>query len=181
MEKLNDLSLVTQVAVFHNRKAFALLVKKYQSPIRAFFLRQTLGDSQLSDDLAQDTFVKAYTHITSFRGMAGFSTWLYRIAYNVWYDYQRSRHVTVDVDTPTASSQHAALPQGGLKMDLMSALQILSENERTCITLQLMDGQPIDKIAEITGLATGTIKSHLSRGKLKLANYLKQNGYDRRS
>ena len=180
MEKLNDLSLVTQVAVFHNRKAFDLLVKKYQSPIRGFFLRQTLGDGQLSDDLAQDTFVKAYTHITSFRGLSGFSTWLYRIAYNVWYDYQRSHRVTVDMDSPTVSAKNAEQSQRGLKMDLMSALQILSENERTCVTLQLMDGQSIDKIAEITGLATGTIKSHLSRGKAKLASYLKQNGYDRR-
>ena len=67
----------------------------------------------------------------------------------------------------------------GLKMDLLKALQILNENERTCITLQLMDGLSIDKIAEVTGLAQGTIKSHLSRGKQKLASYLKQNGYDR--
>ena len=176
---VNDLSLVTQVAVFHNRKAFDLLVKKYQSPIRSFFLRQTLGDGQLSDDLAQDTFVKAYTHIASFRALSGFSTWLYRIAYNVWYDYNRSHKMTVDMDTPAVSSKNAEQSQGGLRMDLMNALKILSENERTCVTLQLMDGQPIGKIAEITGLATGTVKSHLSRGKMKLASYLKQNGYDR--
>lgn len=180
MKQLNDISLVTQVAVFHNRKAFDQLVTKYQSPIRGFFLRQTLGDTQLSDDLAQDTFIKAYTHIASFHGLAGFSTWLYRIAYNVWYDYNRSHKQTLDMDTPAVSRQNAENTHGGLKMDLMNALKILSENERTCITLQLMDGLPIDKIAEITGLATGTIKSHLSRGKTKLASYLKQNGYDRK-
>lgn len=53
MNELNDISLVTQVAVFHNRRAFDRLVVKYQSPIRRFFLNQTLGDRQLSDDLAQ--------------------------------------------------------------------------------------------------------------------------------
>lgn len=179
MEKLNDLSLVAQVTVFHNRRAFDQLVKKYQSPIRGFFLRQTLGDAQLSDDLAQDTFVKAYTHLSSFHGMANFSTWLYRIAYNVWYDYNRSHKITEDMDTPSVSRKNAENGNGGLRMDLMNALKILSENERTCVTLQLMDGQPIDKIAEITGLASGTVKSHLSRGKNKLASYLKQNGYDR--
>ena len=179
MEKVNDLSLVTKVVMLHDRKSFDLLVKKYQSPIRGFFLRQTLGDAQLSDDLAQDTFVKAYTHLASFKGAASFSTWLYRIAYNVWYDYTRSHKVTQDIDTPAVARQNAQGANASLKMDLLNALKILSDNERTCITLQLMEGLPIDKIVEVTGLAQGTVKSHLSRGKQKLASYLKQNGYDR--
>ena len=179
MEKLSDISLVTKVVMLHDRKSFDLLVKKYQSPIRGFFLRQTLGDSQLSDDLAQDTFVKAYTHLASFKGVSQFSTWLYRIAYNVWYDYTRSHKDTQDIDQPAVSGKNAQTGNAGLKMDLLNALKILSDNERTCITLQLMDGLSIDKIAEVTGLAQGTIKSHLSRGKTKLASYLKQNGYDR--
>lgn len=180
MKQLNDISLVAQVAVFHNRKAFDQLVVKYQSPIRAFFLRQTLGDAQLSDDLAQDTFVKAYTHITSFKGLSGFSTWLFRIAYNVWFDYHRSHKETLDMDMPTVALKNSNNAQAGLRMDLKKALGILSEKERTCITLQLMDGFTIDKIAEITGLADGTVKSHLSRGKAKLATFLKQNGYEKR-
>ncbi len=179
MEQVSDISLVTNVVTLHDRKSFDLLVKKYQSPIRGFFLRQTLGDAQLSDDLAQDTFVKAYAHLASFKGTAHFSTWLYRIAYNVWYDYTRSHKITQDIDTPVVARQNAQGGNAGLKMDLLNALKILSDNERTCITLQLMDGLPIDKIAEVTGLAQGTIKSHLSRGKNKLASYLKQNGYDR--
>ena len=179
MEKLSDLSLVTKVVMLHDRKSFDLLVKKYQSPIRGFFLRQTMGDVQLSDDLAQDTFVKAYTHLASFKGAANFSTWLYRIAYNVWYDYTRSHKVTQDMETPAVARKNAQGTNSALKMDLLNALRILSENERTCITLQLMEGLPIDKIVEVTGMAQGTIKSHLSRGKSKLASYLKQNGYDR--
>lgn len=83
MTDLSDISLITQVTVFHNRQAFNRLVVKYQSPIRRFFLNQTLGDEQLSDDLAQDTFIKAYTNLQKFRGLSNFSTWLFRIAYNV--------------------------------------------------------------------------------------------------
>ena len=179
MEQLNDISLVTKVAVFHDRKSFDLLVRKYQSPIRAFFLHQTMGDSQLSDDLAQDTFIKAYMHIKSFQGKANFSTWLYRIAYNVWHDYTRSHKVTQDIDTSVVVHKNVAMGSGTLRMDIMNALRVLNENERTCITLQLMDGLSIDNIAEVTGMAQGTIKSNLSRGKMKLASYLKQNGYDR--
>ena len=61
MNTLDDLTLVRQVTVSHNKRAFDQLVVRYQSPIRRFFLSQTLGDEPLSDDLAQDTFVKAYT------------------------------------------------------------------------------------------------------------------------
>lgn len=178
MKDFEDISLVTQVAVFHNRKAFDRLVVKYQSPIRRFFLGQTLGDEMLSDDLAQDTFIKAYTHIEKFRGMASFSTWLYRIAYNVYLDYVRSKRMTDDLDTPAVVMKNTQAVDSNLRMDLQEALAILSPNERLCITLQLMEGQPIDKIADITGLNDGTVKSHLSRGKKRLAEYLKKNGYD---
>ena len=56
MSQLNDISLVAQVVVFRNTRAFDQLVQKYQSPVRRFFLNLTCGDSELSDDLAQDTF-----------------------------------------------------------------------------------------------------------------------------
>ena len=70
MSQLNDISLVAQVVVFRNTRAFDQLVRKYQSPVRRFFLHQTCGDSELSDDLAQDTFIKAYTNIASFKNLS---------------------------------------------------------------------------------------------------------------
>ena len=179
MADLNDISLVTQVAVFHNKRAFDQLVRKYQSPVRRFFLNQTLGDEQLSDDLSQETFIKAYVNITKFKGISSFSTWLFRIAYNVHYDYLRSLHQTEDIDTSAAIRASSSSSDEGLKMDLYKALAQLKPDERTCITLQLIDGHQVDKIAEITGIPANTVKSHLKRGKDKLAIYLKQNGYDR--
>ena len=173
----SDIVLVTQVAVSGNRRAFDELVRRYQSPVRRFFLSQTMGDEQLSDDLAQDTFIKAYTNIASFRGLASFKTWIMRIAYNVFYDYTRSKHQTEDVD---AAPQRSASENSSLKMDLYAALALLKPDERLCITLQLIDGYDIAGIAKITQIKEGTVKSHLSRGKEKLANYLRQNGYDRR-
>ena len=203
MAVLGDIALVTQVAVFRNKKAFDQLVRKYQSPVRRFFLNQTLGDEQLSDDLAQETFIKAYVNITKFRGMASFSTWLMRIAYNVFYDEVRKRKVETvsfeeggrrneegDYSHPQIYRQNSSLqqdyshssflvPPSSLKMDIHQALALLKPDERTCIMLQLIDGYPIDQIAKITGIAENTVKSHLRRGKEKMANYLKQNGYDR--
>ncbi len=170
-----DISLVAQVAVLGKRRAFDELVRRYQSPVRRFFLHQTLGDEQLSDDLAQDTFIKAYTNIGKFRGLASFQTWLMRIAYNVFYDYTRSHKQLTDMDNVPERQSLQESPS--LKMDLYHALALLKPDERTCITLQLIDGYDIAGIAKITQMKEGTVKSHLSRGKEKLANYLKQNGY----
>ena len=196
MGRLNDLSLATQVAVFHNRRAFDQLVREYQSPVRRFFLSQTMGNEALSDDLAQDTFLKAYTHIGQFRGTSSMLTWLTRIAYNVWYDYCRSEKgkvkserlrvgASAGMEFPSGVAGKAAANSSlftlhsSLKMDLYAALAQLREDERTCITLQLIDGYQIDEIAGIMEMPTGTVKSHLKRGKEKLADYLRQNGYDR--
>ena len=134
--------------------------------MRRFFLHQTLGDSQLSDDLAQDTFIKAYLNIASFRGIASFQTWLMRIAYNVFYDYRRKAQIQTQPE-PLSLGEGMGV---GLKMDLYAALSQLKADERTCITLQLIDGYDIAAIAKITGIKEGTVKSHLSRGKEKLAN-----------
>ena len=180
MAELNDIALVTQVAVFHNKRAFDQLVRKYQSPVRRFFLNQTLGDEQLSDDLAQETFIKAYLNITKFHGLSSFSTWLMRIAYNVFYDDVRARKQTEDVDTSiSALRQTSSNGDSNLKMDIYAALALLKPDERTCITLQLIDGYPIDQISKITGISDNTVKSHLRRGKEKMTIYLKDNGYDR--
>ena len=177
MDRLEDISLVTQVSVFHNQRAFDKLMKEYQSPVRRFFLSQTLGDTQLSDDLAQDTFVKAYTRISQFQGKSSFLTWLYRIAYNVFYDYVRANRQTMNLDNITVRQINANHGDSNLKMDLYDALQILTENERSCVTLQLMEGQTIERISEIIDMPENTVKSHLSRGKKKLADYLRSNGY----
>ena len=176
----SDIVLATQVAVSGNRRAFDELVRRYQSPVRRFFLSQTMGDEQLSDDLAQDTFIKAYMSIASFRGLASFKTWLMRIAYNVFYDYTRKRQIAVSDWQLAESQQPTAKSQQPIAMDLYAALALLKPDERTCITLQLIDGYDIAGIAKITQMKEGTVKSHLSRGKEKLANYLRQNGYERR-
>lgn len=179
MSRLSDLALVARVATLHDTRAFDQLVRRYQSPVRRFFLHQTCGDAALSDDLAQDTFLKAYTALASFHGLANFSTWLYRIAYNVFYDYLRTRKEMDPLDTARVDTQCSTQqPDIGREMDIYRALATLKEAERTCITLFYLDDLSIDRIADVTGMPAGTVKSHLFRAKQKLATYLKQNGYD---
>lgn len=180
MSKLNDLALITQILVFRNTQAFDRIVEKYQSPIRRFLLNLTSGDEELSNDLAQDTFIKAYTNLSSFKGLSSFKTWLFRIAYNIYYDYIRSRKATGFIEEQkTVAKKESQLPETDLKLDLHKALQMLSAIERTCVILKLQEGLSIEQIVKITQIPQGTVKSHISRGKNKLANYLKQNGYER--
>ena len=91
----------------------------------------------------------------------------------------RSLHQTDDIDNSAAVRQSSSSGDSNLKMDVYAALALLKPDERTCVTLQLIDGYPIDQISKITGIPENTVKSHLKRGKDKMANYLKQNGYDR--
>ena len=179
MSQISDIALVAQVVAFGNKRAFDSLVKKYQSSIRRFFLHQTLGDKELSDDLAQETFIKAYTHLTSFKNLSNFSTWLFRIAYNVFYDYIRNRKETSGLeDWEVDATYQIEQKRIGEEMDIYRGLSLLKETERTCVTLHYMEDLPIEKIAAIMEIPSGTVKSHISRGKEKLANFLKQNGYE---
>lgn len=179
MSQISDIALVAQVVAFGNKRAFDTLIKKYQSSIRRFFLHQTLGDKELSDDLAQETFIKAYTHLTTFKNLSNFSTWLFRIAYNVFYDYIRNRKETSGLeDWEVDATYQIEQKRIGEEMDIYRGLSLLKETERTCVTLHYMEDLPIEKIAAIMEIPSGTVKSHISRGKEKLANFLKQNGYE---
>ena len=80
MNKNEDIAWVTRCALFDDRRAFARLVDKYQVRLKRFFLNLTGGDPVLSDDLAQETFIKVYYNLRSYKGLSSFSTWIYRVA-----------------------------------------------------------------------------------------------------
>ena len=90
MSKTEDMLLVSRVVIADDRRAYETLMLKYQSSVRRFLLNLTLGDGALADDLAQETFIKAYLHLRSFQGLASFSSWLFRIAYNCFFDSKRA-------------------------------------------------------------------------------------------
>jgi len=175
MKMHNDALLVSRVALLGDRKAFNQLVEIYQSPIRRFFFNLTGGDEELSKDLAQDTFIKAWLKINSFRATAKFSTWLYRIAYNIFYDYVRAKMPAADANVKILNDRMIAdIPDKDFGMDFEQALKILREDERTAMLLFYMEDQTIGKISKIMNCPVGTIKSHLHRGKEKLEKYFKQ-------
>ena len=96
----SDLVLISRVVLLNDERAFADLMKKYQRPVRRYFLVQTGGDEALSDDLAQETFIHAWQHLDSFHGLSGFGTWLYRIAHNTWCNWYARHHDLLSLDNP---------------------------------------------------------------------------------
>lgn len=138
MNSWDDIQLVSRVAVLHDRRAFDTLVKRHQETIRRFFLNQTCGDTQLSDDLAQDTFVKAYLNIGQFQGKSNFGTWLFRIAYNVFYDYTRGQRPTTDIDLLPA--QRLRTEQRGMEKNGSLPSPATTDGNRTHLRITATDG-----------------------------------------
>lgn len=170
----NEKALVSRVAIFGDKKAFNQLLELYQSPIRRFLYNLTGGNEELSKDLAQDTFVKVWLKIASFRALSKFSTWLYRIAYNTFYDHIRSNKHHIAIDEEIANN-HAISGNHDhdLKIDFIQALKILKEEERTAMLLFYMEDLTVEKISTIMNRSSGTIKSHLHRRREKLSVYFR--------
>ena len=186
LSKIEELKLIARCTLGDDRRAFGTLVEAYQPQVRRFFLNLTLGDGALSDDLAQETFLKAYLNVRSFRGVAKFSTWLYRIAYNEFCSWQRkTQHEAslpdgldenFDADYYDASGDrcYSATDSVDAHIDVWRSMRVLSDTERTLVTLFYIQDYPLKKIMEITGLPEGTVKSYLSRAKAKLARVMKR-------
>ena len=96
--ELTDADLIARVLGDDDQHAFGELVRRHQSSVRGLLRQLTRTDIALADDLAQETFLRAYKNIRSFRGEAQFSTWLYRIAYNCFREDARRRKELVGVD-----------------------------------------------------------------------------------
>jgi RNA polymerase sigma-70 factor (ECF subfamily) len=177
MGKLDEVALVSRVALLGDRYAFGALVEAYRSPVRRFLLN-LCGDEELSKDLAQDVFLKAWLNIGSFRAAAKFSTWLFRVAYNTFYDYARAKKPGADLNS-AAFHLPASEPSPDRSMDFARSLATLKGDEKTAMLLFYMEDFSVKKIAQVMGCPAGTVKSLLFRGKEKLSVYFKNSGYDR--
>jgi len=169
----HDTELAAQVLLGRNPRLFGELVRKHQSRVRNF-LRRLLRDESLADDLAQETFIKAWDKLDGFAGKGSFGGWVMKIAYNEFLQYRRKlgqdqrleRQVQDSMLAGQAASQIEAADGAG--SDLEKVLSVCSEPERLALTLAYGFGMSHGEIAEVTGMAVGTIKSHISRGKARV-------------
>lgn len=164
------MKLIAECALTNNQRAFGLLVEAHQARLRRFFLHLTLGNEYLADDLAQETFIKAYLNIRSFRGLSNFGTWLLRIAYNEYYAWMRTHH-EAETGIPDRLSS-ANTDRTEVQMTVMQALSALSHAERTAVTLHYLQDLTTKRISNIMQIPENTVKSHLARARNKMARYV---------
>ncbi len=166
-----DAALILAVIERDDRAAFAQLVQRHQSQVRAVLRRLTRGDAGLADDLAQETFVLAWRNIRGFRFEARFSTWLYRIAFNAWRSEARKKHelpLEADDDAPPPPGQYDEMPDVASRVDLERALATLSDGERAAIAACYYADLSHEEAAAALGIPVGTVKTHVLRAKAKL-------------
>ena len=170
---LTDADLVARVLLDDDHHAFAELVRNHQSSVRGLLRHLTRTDVALADDLAQETFLRVYKNLRSFRGEARFSTWLYRIAYNCFREEARKRKELVGIDEERLQTeQDPQTVDPALQHDLMYALSLLPLHERSAVLLCCQNGLSHDEAARVLDIPLGTVKTNVLRGREKLKRTL---------
>lgn len=170
-----------------DKSAFDLLVIKYQHRI-VHLVNRYVKDPSEAQDVAQDTFIKAYRALGDFRGDSAFYTWLYRIAINTAKNYLLSRsrrHIDYEIDIQDAEQVENT---GHLKdMDtpdnllmneqivkvIKTAIEKLPEEMRIAITLREFEGMSYEEIAEAMDCPIGTVRSRIFRAREAIDEKLK--------
>jgi len=156
---------------------FEELYSRHAARVYAICLRMS-GDVSRARDLTQETFMRVWEKIGSFRGDAKFSTWLHRLTVNVALGERRSlkrrpAHLaTVELD-PEIEAAGPARPRPGLRRDLDEAISTLPAEARKVFVMHDVEGYRHDEIAEMTGKSVGTCKSQLHRARRILREALR--------
>jgi RNA polymerase sigma factor (sigma-70 family) len=151
--------------------AFSCLVRTYQSRLRGFLMRMTRGNHALADDLAQETFLEAFRKIGQF-GDGSFFGWLCAIAYSRYLMEARKRKLeSLDENAEAAIADDAPSVSrvAMARIDLERAMQQLAPAQRAALTLCLAFGMTNEEAAATMNIPLGTLKSHVNRGREKLA------------
>ena len=166
-----------------DQEAFRQLVETYQAPAYRLALRMCGGDAALAEDAAQEAFLAAWRGLPRFRGDSRFSTWLYRLTTNAAIDWLRreKRHRGMDDVTELELPDDGPGPQdqaeqAEAQQTVRRALGQLSEEHRQVLLLRYMQELDYAEIAAALEISEGTVKSRISRAKMRLRELLDGSG-----
>lgn len=171
-----DADLVRRAAE-GDKRAFAQLVRSHEGRVRSLLLRLTRGNRVLADDLAQETFLRAYRGLSGFEGRARFSTWIHRIAYYVYLNH-RNRSKTLAAlpeefeNTAAAPDDETSAARSDLRRDLSLLVSTLPRHYREVVVMHFMRHVPYRDIADTLGMPLGTVKTQLHRAKAMMRQRL---------
>jgi RNA polymerase sigma-70 factor, ECF subfamily len=187
-----DAQLVRQVQL-GDQRAFEMLVVKYRRRIERLIARM-VRDVDLVEDLAQETFIKAYRALPNFRGDSSFYTWLYRIAVNTAKKALMQMHrdptvsesalakggdddddarPTVDQNLADGETPESALASRQIADTVNRAIESLSDDLRQAIVLREIEGMSYEDIAQLMGCPIGTVRSRIFRARDTISQKLR--------
>ena len=171
-----DLGLVKR-AKSGDYQAFDLLVLKYQSRLISTAFK-FVKDVQIAEDIVQDSFIKAFKALESFREDSSFYTWIYRITVNTSKNFlvsKKRKNELLNSDLSEEASYEVEPVETYSPEDLLQATQLqkvitetfdqLGEDTRTALTLRELDGLSYEQIAEVVNCPVGTVRSRIFRGR----------------
>ncbi|MDH4240976.1 MAG: sigma-70 family RNA polymerase sigma factor [Phycisphaerae bacterium] len=165
--------LIEQIIILRcqtgDKDAFAELIERYQAPLR-YFIRHLSSNSEVTDDIFQDTWLTVIRHIYSLKRTEAFPTWLYRIARNRVYQKHRVkenlRELNENVAAPNDTEDDVYSPEDAAKIH--RCLKRLRPEHREVLMLRFLEQMSYHEIAQVINCGLGTVKSRIYYAKLAL-------------
>ena len=185
LTEFSDEELIKEYQDNNTPEAYDILVKRYKDPLMNFVYR-FVGDRDICTDVVQDTMIKFYLNKDSYRSFAKFSTWIYTIAGNLAKNELKRRRRRIifsinnsdDERSPQIEDKMFLAPDkaadGEIRNEIIQkALLKVKTVYREVVILRDIQDLSYEEISEITGLAIGTVKSRINRGRAQLQKLLK--------
>ena len=183
---IEDTHRLVERAKAGDPSAFGSLVQRHQHEVYTLAVRLVGGDHALAEDVAQESFIRAWKALPRFRGDAALSTWLHRITVNTAHTHRAARHGSRRLPWSwcrmSSISSKDSDPQMhtenlGLRTVLTEALASLKEDQRTVVILKDVEGWSHGEIAETLDITIGAAKVRLHRGRKRLRDRLEEVGF----
>jgi RNA polymerase sigma-70 factor (ECF subfamily) len=168
-------NLVTRVQQTGEHHAFEQLMKQNQSPVRQFLRRLLQNDFAIADEIAQETFLKAFLQIKTYRGEGKFLSWLFKIAYQLFVNHTRKKKALTNVEIEDVADSLNAENQFDAQRTVQVLIKYLKPDERATLLLHFSHELSHQEIAVVMDIPLGTVKTLIRRSRLKLKSLAEQN------
>ena len=152
------------------RQQFIDLVASNQKALRRFLVALCCGDTDMADDIAQETYLKAYLKFEEIRDVSKFNSWIYKIAFTTFLNFKRGNRIFLGLDEVKEAISKEEADAGYKYQELYLALNCLNESERMAILLYYMEGYSVKEIAIIISQSETAVRKAMSRGRQHLKN-----------
>ena len=183
MESISSDKYYINLVLSGNKEAFSSIVERHKDNVYNLALK-ICGNREDAEEIAQDSFMKVFRSLRSFKGKSSFSTWLYRIVYNTSMTFVRKNKLdilrledfpvdSVDFIRGNATEEEAEIEY--MKILLSYAMQKLDHQDRAIITMHYYQDMSFPEICSITGISRSNIKVRLFRARRKMQETIEKN------